>query len=90
MINEIRDIISSYENPSARLEETRSLWRVRLGAVTVKTPNAMLNRMLNEWLPYQTTVSRLWARAGFYQAGGAIGFRDQLQDMLVLLDTRPD
>ncbi|GHV25861.1 hypothetical protein FACS18948_0230 [Clostridia bacterium] len=90
MINEIRDIIKSYDNPSARLEETRSLWRVRLSAVTVKTPNHILNRMLNEWLPYQTTVSRLWARAGFYQAGGAIGFRDQLQDMLVLLDTRPD
>ena len=41
-------------------------------------------------LPYQVRVARLWARAGLYQAGGAIGFRDQLQDMTALMYTHPD
>ncbi|MDR1569584.1 MAG: hypothetical protein LBS72_03730 [Oscillospiraceae bacterium] len=86
----VQDIVRAFDNPSNRLDAVKSLWHFRLNALTVKTPDAGLNRMLNTWLPYQTTASRLWARAGFYQAGGAIGFRDQLQDMLVLLYTRPD
>ena len=86
----IKETIRTYEHPETRLDAVKALWRFRLGALTVKTPDDGLNRMLNHWLPYQTTASRLWARAGFYQAGGAIGFRDQLQDMLILLDTRPD
>ncbi|MDR2505391.1 MAG: hypothetical protein LBD16_04715 [Oscillospiraceae bacterium] len=86
----IENITRQYATPGSQLEAAKALWRYRLGAVQVKTPDDNINRMLNVWLPYQTTASRLWARAGFYQAGGAIGFRDQLQDMLVLLDTRPD
>ncbi|MDR3051214.1 MAG: DUF3131 domain-containing protein [Oscillospiraceae bacterium] len=72
-----------------RLQAVRALWAHRLGGLTVRTPDAALNHLLNRWLPYQLTVSRLWARAGFYQAGGAIGFRDQLQDALALIHTDP-
>jgi cyclic beta-1,2-glucan synthetase len=81
--------VQLFANPVKRLDLVRAAWRLRLGGISVKTPDPAINLMLGQWLPYQTTASRLWARAGFYQAGGAIGFRDQLQDMLALIDTRP-
>ncbi len=64
-------------------------WENVLTAVQVRTPDEAMNLMLNRWLLYQTTVCRLWARAAFYQAGGAFGFRDQLQDVLALLYSQP-
>lgn len=69
------------------LQET---WHQRLGTVQVKTPDPALDLMVNRWLPYQNMSSRIMARAGFYQAGGAYGFRDQLQDVLALLHGNPD
>jgi len=68
----------------------REGWSRQLGAVTVKTPDPAFDLMVNRWLPYQATSARLRARAGFYQAGGAFGFRDQLQDVLALLHADPD
>ncbi len=73
----------------ARFDAMRLHWSERLGMLTVRTPDRVMNHLLNRWLPYQLTVSRLWARAGFYQAGGAYGFRDQLQDTLALIHTDP-
>ncbi|EQB02179.1 cellobiose phosphorylase [Sphingobium baderi LL03] len=64
-------------------------WAERLGAVAVSTPDPAFDIMVNRWLPYQAMSSRLRARAGFYQAGGAFGFRDQLQDVLAFRHCDP-
>ena len=73
----------------AVLAQVREKWRERLGALQVRTGDRAFDRMMNGWLLYQVYSSRLLAKAGYYQAGGATGFRDQLQDTLALLPTNP-
>ncbi len=72
-----------------RLHAVKQQWEHRLGGFRFDLPDTALSLMLGRWLPYQVHAARLWMRAGFYQAGGAYGFRDQLQDMLSLLHTHP-
>ena len=64
-------------------------WDDVLGVVQVKTPDRSMDIMLNRWLLYQTLVCRTWARSAFYQASGAYGFRDQLQDGMALAVSAP-
>lgn len=71
-------------------ELAREYWDGVLDQVSVSTPSPEMDVLLNGWLIYQTLGCRMWARSAFYQAGGAYGFRDQLQDSLALLHSRPD
>ena len=69
----------------AEFEKTRSQWEGFLGTLQVTTPDKSFDVMVNTWLPYQNLACRIRARSAFYQASGAFGFRDQLQDTLALM-----
>ncbi len=68
-----------------RLAEVEAQWRGFLDTLQVETPDPAFDAMVNNWLPYQSLACRIRARSAFYQASGAFGFRDQLQDTLALL-----
>ena len=88
---EARSLIARYRKTDldAVLSEVRRFWDDSVGTVQVKTPDRSMDIMLNGWLTYQTLACRVWARSGFYQASGAYGFRDQLQDCMALATVRP-
>jgi cyclic beta-1,2-glucan synthetase len=85
-------IIEQYcgaEAAAAAFDKVRQHWDHTLGAVRIETPDPSLDVIANGWLMYQTIACRLWARSGYYQSGGAFGFRDQLQDAMAMIHTEP-
>ena len=92
-LKEVHRLISEYTQPhQAEAARTRVLqdWDHHLNALHVTTPDPGMDLMLNRWLIYQVLACRVWARSGFYQSGGAYGFRDQLQDVMALVYSAPE
>ncbi|WP_145592063.1 GH36-type glycosyl hydrolase domain-containing protein [Yersinia rochesterensis] len=91
-VSDAQTLITRYRaaNLDAVLTEVTDYWRTVLEAVQVKTPDRQMDIMLNGWLLYQTLACRVWARSAFYQASGAYGFRDQLQDGMALTFALPE
>jgi cyclic beta-1,2-glucan synthetase len=86
------DLIRRFRGKGAAasaLEKVQRFWQRELGTILVKTPDPAFNLLANGWLLYQVLSCRLWGRSGFYQSGGAFGFRDQLQDILSVLQVDP-
>ncbi|HEY5101913.1 MAG TPA: glucoamylase family protein [Steroidobacteraceae bacterium] len=71
------------------LQSVVEFWDGALGGVQVRTPDRAMDIILNRWMLYQALVCRLWARSAFYQASGAYGFRDQLQDSMAFVTSNP-
>ncbi len=85
-------LVHRYRAPGAvaqGLAEVRQFWRDTVGAIEVSTPVPAIDLMLNGWLAYQNLSCRIWGRSAFYQSGGAIGYRDQLQDSSAMIYTHP-
>jgi cyclic beta-1,2-glucan synthetase len=82
--------LATQTSAKQRLDEVTDSWHRLLGSTTVSTPDPLFDVMVNHWLLYQAVSCRLWAKAGFYQAGGATGFRDQLQDAMALAWAAPN
>ena len=87
-VKKLIDKYSKIEDIDKELIKVKDYWVEKLGKIKVKTPDESFNTVINGWYLYQTISSRLKAKAGFYQVGGAFGFRDQLQDAtnIVLVD----
>ncbi len=91
-VDEAHQFIQQYGGLSGArqaLEAVWGYWNHTLGAVYVETPDPALNVLTNGWLIYQTLSCRFWGRSGYYQSGGAYGFRDQLQDTMALIHATP-
>lgn len=91
-MREAIELIKRFQGPAVAthvLDKVNAFWRTTLRAVEVETPDLSINILVNGWLEYQVLACRLWGRSGFYQSGGAFGFRDQLQDVLALMHAQP-
>ncbi|NKL04840.1 protein ndvB [Rhizobium leguminosarum bv. viciae] len=88
---EARTVIADIRKDSFddAVEANRAFWRDFTGRLQISTPDRGMNNLVNTWLPYQSLGCRIMARTAFYQASGAFGFRDQLQDTLAFVLHEP-
>jgi cellobiose phosphorylase len=89
---EARALIQEYRSAGqvqTAFDAVQAQWNSLLGVVQVKTPDAAMDLLLNQWLLYQTLACRVWGRSALYQSGGAYGYRDQLQDVMALVFAAP-
>jgi cellobiose phosphorylase len=77
------------QTAAAQLQRVREHWRSLLGVIRIETAAPAVDVMVNGWLMYQVIACRFQARSGYYQSGGAIGFRDQLQDSMAMIHADP-
>ena len=91
--DKVKSLIEKYNNIKEidnELKNVKEYWDKELSTITVKTDDKSFDNVINGWFKYQTIASRIYARAGFYQVGGAFGFRDQLQDSINLVTVNPE
>jgi len=90
--DEARQLVQRFRSVASAQQALEGVWHYwsrTLGAVYFETPDPAINFLANGWLTYQVLACRMWARTGFYQSGGAYGFRDQLQDAMALVHAEP-
>ncbi|CAN5249419.1 glucoamylase family protein [soil metagenome] len=92
-LQEARNMMARFSGKDAAINSlatVRDFWTKTLSQTRIKTPDQSINILSNGWLLYQVISCRIWGRTGFYQSGGAFGFRDQLQDILSVMDAAPE
>jgi cyclic beta-1,2-glucan synthetase len=91
-VEQARQLVQRFRGAASAQQALESVWQYwgrSLGTFYCETPDPAVNFLANGWLVYQTLSCRMWARTGFYQSGGAFGFRDQLQDAMALVHAEP-
>lgn len=92
-ITEAKELVRFYQNHETieiSLKNSKEWWSNVLKTIQVETPDMATNYLLNNWLLYQNLSCRVWGRSAFYQSSGAYGYRDQLQDVMALLYSKPE
>jgi N,N'-diacetylchitobiose phosphorylase len=72
----------------AALAELKEHWHSKLGRLTVETPDADFNSMINVWNAYNCLITYAWSRAASLVYSGerdGLGYRDTVQDILGVL-----